>query len=322
MGILLAAHRLRHAGVRIPAARLLTDPPAAAEHCGLPPNLVVQRGLHALEGVEVLDLDLGAEPRLARRPQADVRIAAHVAQLEVALAHVRVDEKLTQGLQEGERLGGRGELGLGDQFHQRHAAAVEVNAAEIRVVDALGHVLLEMDARDADPPRPPALGHVEMAAEADREGVLGDLVVLGDVGIEVALAVELADAGDLAVEQHAGHGAQAHGLAVEGRQRAGIAEADRADLRVGLGAGLRGAAAEHLRARLELDMDLESDGDLVVHGRSSARRPAVSQAAAMRNTRPSANAGPSTWSPTGRPAAVAPAGTETAQTPARLAGTV
>ena len=120
----------------------------------------------------------------------------------------------------------------------------------------------------------------------------------------------------------AGHGAQAHGLAVEGRQRAGIAEADRADLRVGLGAGLRGAAAEHLRARLELDMDLESDGDLVVHGRSSARRPAVSQAAAMRNTRPSANAGPSTWSPTGRPAAVAPAGTETAQTPARLAGTV
>ena len=44
------------------------------------------------------------------------------------------------------------------------------------------------------------------------------------------------------------------------RQRAGEAEADRAGVRVRLRAILDGAAAEHLAAGLELDVDFEADG--------------------------------------------------------------
>src|SRR3712207_7931293 len=47
---------------------------------------------------------------------------------------------------------------------------------------------------------PVAIGHVEVAAGADRGVVLGDLVSLREVGVEVVLAREDRPVGDLAVQ--------------------------------------------------------------------------------------------------------------------------
>ena len=133
------------------------------------------------------------------------------------------------------------------------------------MVRVLGDVLLEVDAREADALRSGGRLDLDGAAEAEGLVVLRDLVVLRGVRIEVVLAVELAVVADLAAEHESGEDGQLDRLAVHQRQRAGIPEADRADVRVGRVGERRLAAAEHLRGRLELYVGFETDGDDEVH---------------------------------------------------------
>ncbi len=112
---------------------------------------------------------------------------------------------------------------------------------------------------------PSGPGTTNVPRAAERRVVLGDLVALGQVGIEVVLAVEDRVRRDLAAEREAELHGPVHGLAVEHGQRAGMREADRAGARVRLGAPLVRAAAEHLRARLQLHVDLEADDGFPGH---------------------------------------------------------
>ena len=83
-----------------------------------------------------------------------------------------------------------------------------------------------------------AVGQVEVAAGVDGQVVLADLKVLGHVGIEVVLAVERRRR-DRAVQRRADRHRQLDRAHVEHRQRARQSQADRADVRVGLGAESR-----------------------------------------------------------------------------------
>jgi hypothetical protein len=123
-------------------------------------------------------------------------------------------------------------------------------------VHELGRVLLEMHAMDAHVAQPPA--------PAQGLVVLGDLVVLGVVGIEVVLAVEDRPRRQLAAEGEPDQQPVVDGLGVGDGQRAGQAQADLARARVGRLAEGQLAAAEHLRPRVELDVDLQADDGLVV----------------------------------------------------------
>ena len=99
-------------------------------------------------------------------------------------------QRRAQQLQPLAGLLGRAQVGLGDDLRERRAAAVEVDDARVRAVDPparadvdqLRRVLLQVHAVDAHLAQP--------AAPAQRLVVLGDLVALGQVGIEVVLAVE------------------------------------------------------------------------------------------------------------------------------------
>ena len=110
---------------------------------------------------------------------------------------------------------------------------------------------------------------LDPAVDGDRIVVLRDLVVLRHVGIEVVLARE--DRSRWHVEVHGLGEAQDEldRLGVQHRQRTGKAETHRTDVRVGLGAELVRAAAEHLRRGRELHVHLEADHCLV---RSLLRR--------------------------------------------------
>ena len=141
-----------------------------------------------------------------------------------------------------------------------------------------------------------------------RDVVLADLVALRQVGVEVVLAVEDRARRDLALERRGDHQRVADRLLVGHRQRPGMAEADRAGVDVRLVAERQRAAAEHLRPRRELDVDLEPDHGLVAVGdrRSSvaaggrASKPiARSSAYAASRIAFSLNAGPAIWKPTG-----------------------
>ena len=74
--------------------------------------------------------------------------------------------------------------------------------------------------------------NVSQPSTAERQVVLRDLVALRQVGVEVVLAVELGEGGDLAVQRQAGQDARLDRRPVDHRQRAGESAADGADLRV------------------------------------------------------------------------------------------
>ncbi len=92
------------------------------------------------------------------------------------------------------RLLGRADVGVGDDLHERRPGTVEVDEADLVArgigrVNELRRVFLEVRPRDADGER--TLGRLDGQAAGRREGqvVLADLVALGQVGIEVVLAV-------------------------------------------------------------------------------------------------------------------------------------
>ena len=110
---------------------------------------------------------------------------------------------------------------------------------------------------------PPCGGDVDPAVLGDGLVELRDLVALGQVGIEVVLAREDGALADLAVEGERGQRGELDGLGVEHGQRAGQAEADRADIGIGRGAEVVGAAAEGLGRGEQLDVHFEPDDGLV-----------------------------------------------------------
>ena len=213
---------------------------------------------------------LTPELRGADRAQGDVGVAAQRALLHVHVADAELAHRRAQQPQPLAGLLGGAQVGLGDDLRERRAAAVEVDDARVGAVDApagadvdeLGGVLLEMHAVDADLPERPAA--------AQRLVVLGDLVALGQVGIEVVLAVEDRARRELGAEREPDHQPEVHGARVGDRQAAGQPQADRAGARVGRLAEGQLAAAEHLRRGRELDVDLQADDRLVL-GRAHAR---------------------------------------------------
>src|SRR5262249_23002982 len=112
----------------------------------------------------------------------------------------------------------------------------------------------------------------DAAALAERPVELADLVALRQVAVEVVLAVELAPRCDLGAERERGAHGERERLLVEDRQGARLSGAARAGQRVRRRAEPVLAAAEELRARVELAVDLEpDDGDPFRRGRAHAR---------------------------------------------------
>ena len=93
-----------------------------------------------------------------RRPHGDVDVEAHRALLELRVGDAELDDRLAQELQEALGDVGGVDLGLGDDLDERRAAAVEVDERRGRAVDAarrgdvdvLRRVLLEVRAYDPD----------------------------------------------------------------------------------------------------------------------------------------------------------------------------
>ena len=214
-------------------------------------------------------------------PQRDVGVAAQRALLHVHVAHAELAQRRAQELQPLARLLGRAQVGLGHDLRQRRAAAVEVDDARVRAVDPtaradvdqLRRVLLQVHAVDAHVSQP--------ASPAQRFVVLGDLVALGQVGIEVVLAMEDRPRGELRAERQADHQAEVHGALVGHRQAA----------RAGRGRPGRCAcsAARRRTARSRRTSSCGSPAARGSRGRSPARRPprpvppAVAAARAVRH---------------------------------------
>ena len=98
-----------------------------------------------------------------------------------------------------------------------------------------------------------------MAAQSDGLIELGNLIGFGQIRIIVVLSVELAVMLDVAVERQSKTQGEFDHLLVHDVQGAGHAQADRADMRVGFAAELRGAGAEGFGFGFQFGMDFQAD---------------------------------------------------------------
>ena len=142
-----------------------------------------------------------------------------------------------------------------------------------------------------------AVGRVEgqPAHRRERQVVLADLVALGQVRVEVVLAIPARRGGRRRLDRRAGREDVLDGSPVDRRQRAGQAQADRADVGVGRRAVVRGrTAAEHLGRGPQLAVDLDPDDRLVPFegGRGAAARGRALRHGPARRTGRSAGAPP------------------------------
>jgi hypothetical protein len=220
------------------------------------------------ERVDVLDFRARAERFAARRAQGQVDVAAHRPLGHVAVGDAEIGDQAVQRLEEGHRLPGAAEIRLRDDLQQRRAGAVQVDAAHAVevLVQGLARVLLKVRARDADVPRR-AVGQAEMKAPAADDGLgeLADLVALGQVRVEVVLAIEDRAAPDVRIDGQAEQHRVLDGGAVQYRQHARHRQVDGAGLRVRRRAEGGGTAGEDLRARGQLQVHLEADHHLPGH---------------------------------------------------------
>ena len=160
------------------------------------------------------------------------------------------------------RLLGAAHVGPRHDLQQRDAGAVVVDERVLGAVDAtvaadvggLAGVLLQVRPLDADDV---PVGQLEVAVGHDRLVVLGDLEVLRHVRIEVVLPGE-DGAADVGADRAAEADRPLDGALVDHRQRAGQAEGDRVDVRVGLVAEPVRRTREHLRGGRQLGVDLEA----------------------------------------------------------------
>ena len=125
-------------------------------------------------------------------------------------------------------------------------------------------VFLEVDAGDAATARLAFDVEFEVTVATEGQVILRDLVALGQVGIEVILAVELGEFRNLAVQGERGPDRALDRAPVDHGERTRQAEAHGAGVRVWGGRQvIRRARAEHLALRQHLGVDLEADHDFV-----------------------------------------------------------
>ena len=142
----------------------------------------------------------------------------------------------------GHGLFSRSHVGLGDDLDQRRTRPVEVYGRHAHaLVLRLAGVFFEMRAGNAYALDAAIFEHdVETAAGDYGQLVLADLIALGQVGVEVVLARKHRATGDVSAHCQTELDRHAHGLAIEHRQHARIAQIDQIGLGVGLCAVGRG----------------------------------------------------------------------------------
>ena len=133
----------------------------------------------------------------------------------------------------------------------------------------LACVLLNVDSGDADALFTAFRLNVQMSFAAQREIILGNLICLGQIGIEVILTVLLGIGSNFAAGGKSCLHRILHHLAVQHRQRTGHTGAHRAALGIGRRTEFGGAAAENLCGGFQLYMDLQSNDHLIVCNHAS-----------------------------------------------------
>jgi len=234
--LFLGTHRARFALDAVEQPRLLIDRAAILDDVDLPARLDLDRLTDEADRIDVLDF--AARAKLAARlSHRNVDIGAQVALFHVAVAGAQIAQDGPEFGDVGLRLLGRAHVGLGHDFHQGNARAIEIDVGIVGmlVVQRFAGVLLKMEALDADAHALAVDVDLDFALADHRLFVLRDLIALRQIRVEVVLAVEHAFQIDLGLETQAGADRLRHALLVDHRQHARHRRIDQRNVAVGLG---------------------------------------------------------------------------------------
>jgi hypothetical protein len=267
MRVLLGPHRRRLVGIGVPEPGFLDDRPSGTQDLLLPRRFVGERFLQAAEAVHVLYFDLGTQFGLTFRPQGNVGVAAQGALFHVAIAHFKIFKYLLETHEVGVGFLRTADIGFAHDLDERRTAAVDVEEriAGVLVVDEFSRVFFQVDAGDADGFFRSVNRYGERTADADRHIVLGNLVSLGEVGIEIIFPGENRFRRNGAPYRKSHPDRHGNGLAVDGGQRAGQPEADRTTVGVRRFPERHGTAAEQFCFCQKLGMHFEPRDHFVFH---------------------------------------------------------
>ena len=177
MRFFLAAQRSALPGHAVEQPGLLHDGAAGFQDLDLAAGFVVDGLLHEADGVHVLGLGARAQG-FAGAAHREVHVGPHRALGHVAVAAAEIAQNRPQLGEVGPGFLGRTHVRLGDDLHQGHAAAVQIDEGHLGmpVVQRLAGVLLQVQALDPDL----AAGAV---CQVDDDGTFAHdrLVVLADL---------------------------------------------------------------------------------------------------------------------------------------------
>ena len=277
--------------------------------------------------VQILDFGARAEFFLAAGAHRHIGIAAERTLLHVAVADLQVAHQRVDLFHVRHRLLGRAHVGLGDDFEQRRAGAIQVDAAGVgqALMQGLAGILLQMRASDADGLDGAVIEHdVELAALHHGQFVLADLIALRQIGVEIILAREHRAARDFRPDAQTEFDRPAKGFGVQHRQHGRICQIDQVRLGVRRRRAVsRRRAGKNLRLRCELGVYLQPDDYFPVAHCSYPRGDRTCQSVAVWNrcaafsSLPSEKCGPISCRPMGNPS-TNPQGSDSPGRPARL----
>src|SRR5207249_10259450 len=133
---------------------------------------------HAIKSVHVYDYDLSAEYHHANMPNANVHVTTHHALLHIAIAHGAVNQNVLEGVEVFVSHFRADDVRFGNNFHQRHAGAVEIHPAVPLDMKILSDVFLQVRASDSHASEAAVELDIDVATDSGRLVVLGDLIIL------------------------------------------------------------------------------------------------------------------------------------------------
>ena len=160
---------------------------------------------------------------------------------------------------------------FGNNFQQRGAGAIQVDAAHALeiLVQRFARVFFEMGTRELNlyfAARRRNDG--DLATLHDRDLELADLVALGKIGIEIVFSCEDRTPVDFRADRHAEPDRPFDRTFVQHRQRTGQREIHDAGLRVWRGAEGGRRVRKNLRLRRQLRVGFQPDDDFPIHANS------------------------------------------------------
>src|SRR5690606_23853473 len=221
---------------------------AVFDKLDLATGLVLDGALEKPERVDVLDFAAGAKFFLTDGAYRDVGIDAEGAFLHVVVAYPEPYHQPMQGAGVSHSRGGRSHLGFGHDLEQRGTGTIQVDTSRrfaVRpgevLVQGLACVFFKVGAGEVDRSFLVAHKKAQRAALNDGYFELADLVVLGEVRIEVVLALELRARRNMRTYRQAEQNGALDSAAIHDRQCTRQRHVDFAGLRIGCGAEARAA---------------------------------------------------------------------------------